>query len=165
MSNYGELIDSAFDPSKDKVYKSFVKYFNNPIMVKLKDVGNYSMYGVKTNSMLGIEHRYIIIFAFNDKRPVGFKEKLESFQWVSLQTRTLQEDYRTDIHNYVPRRISELDKKIDLKSRDSNQYVYNVEGLPLTVTLLPKSKNLDYNSNGSLVNAIETFQTIINFNF
>jgi hypothetical protein len=164
MANYGEMLDTGYDPFKEKIYNMFCVYFNNPIMTKIKDVNQFSMYAIKTNGMLGIEHRYIIVFVDKNNYPVGHEETLDNLFWVSIQTRTLTEDYKTKVHNYIPRRIPELDKKINLKHKDDKQYVYNVEDYPISVCLISKNKGmLEYGNSGKIINAIETFQTVINF--
>jgi hypothetical protein len=59
--------------------------------------------------------------------------------------------------------MKNLDKKIKIKNKTDKQYVYEVESLPINIVLLPKSKNIDYNNNGTVVNALETYQTIVNW--
>lgn len=167
MSHYGQLLDSGYDPSKDTLYASFVQYFNNPLMTKIRDTNGYSMYLAKMNALLGIEYRYIIIFIYQDEAPIGSKEKLDKLRWVSLQTRTLREDHRLPLHTYIPTRLPSLDKKITLFNHDTQQYNYKVENLPITVTLLPSGKSansgVEYQASGTLVTALETFHTIVSF--
>lgn len=163
MANYGEMLDTGYDPFREKIYNIFCIYFNNPSLTKIKDINQFSMYAVKTNGMLGIEHRYIIVFVYKNNHHTGHEETLDNLYWVSIQTRTLTEEYKTRVHNYIPRKLPELDKKINLQHRDDKQYVYNVEDYPISITLIPKSKSLDYGNTGKIINAIETFQTIVNF--
>lgn len=165
MENYGEIFDRKFveNMEKEKIYPLFVKYFGNPIMTKLKNVNNHSMYCCKIQSMLGIEQRYLIIFKKIDKKEAGTKEYLSEINWECLQTRTLPEDYKIDIHTYIPERIPGLNKKIKLQEKTENLYIYEVENLPIIVSLLPKTKNIDYLNHGNVVNALETYQTIINW--
>ena len=62
MSQYGEILDTFYDSGKENMYKAFTKYFNNPNMIKIKDVNGYSMYMTKTYCLLSNECRYIIVF-------------------------------------------------------------------------------------------------------
>ena len=165
MAHYGQLLDAGYDPTKDNLYKLFAQYFNNPIMTKLKNVNGYSMYIAKIYALLGIKHRYIIVFIPEDNHSIGTQEYLENLHWSSLQTRTLTEEHLLSPHTYIPSRFPALNKKITLIKYDKKQYVYSVEDLPLIVTLLPsdKSKGIEYNSSGSLVAALETFQTIVSY--
>jgi hypothetical protein len=161
--NYGEVLDIGFDPVREKIYPLFVEYFNDPTMTKIKNINGYSMYMAKTYCLLGIEYRYIIVFVREDKLPMLSKTTLENLRWISLQTRSLADEHNLPSHSYVPRRIPDLDQKITLVKQNSDQFVYKVEKLPITVTLLPKTKGMDYNPSGSVVTALETYQTIINF--
>jgi len=165
MANYGELLDNDYDPNKDMVYPLFVEYFNNPLMSKLKDTEQNSIYISRIHSLLGIEHRYLIVFVFKDRIPLGTQINLSKLPpWISLQTRTLQDEHQVPFHNYIPRRLNGLNQKIALTHKDENQYVYNVDQLPLIITLLPKTGgSMEYSNSGQVVNALETYQTIVTF--
>lgn len=132
-------------------------------MTKLKDINGYSMYITKMDAQLGIEFRYIIVFVLQDEARIGTGERMDKLKWQSLQTRTLKDDHRLPIHMYFPQRLPMLDKKITMVHRDDKQYRYKVAELPLNVTLLPtgSSKGIEYNPTGSLVTALETYQTIV----
>ena len=167
MSKQSEII-SPYEPEKEELYLTFARYFENPIMTKVKDINDFSMYVSKISAQLGIEYRYIIAFVNKDTFSINKREKLSDLSWVSLQTRTLQDDYKLSLHSYIPQRLEQLDTKINLIFRDSNQYKYEVLNLPINVTLLPtknlkQRESLQYNLNGSLITAIETYQTIITF--
>jgi len=164
MARYGEIIDKEYDPAKDGIYALFTEYFGNPLMTKLKNVDQYSVYICKIHALLGIEYRYMILFVHQDKIPLGTQIPMGKLSWISLQTRALQEEHQIPYHSYRPRRLSGLEQKIHLVHKDPQQYVYHAEQLPLIITLLPKTRNtMEYNDHGTLVVAIETYQTIISF--
>lgn len=162
-----ELLNPFYNPMHDSIYAEFVKYFEAPQMVKLKDVGIqpdiYSMYIVKIHALLGIEYRYLITFIFKDEFPPGHVEPLSNLRWQSLQTRTMTTDYNIPIHSYSPRKLPFLDKKIVMADRTDDQYRYTVEGLPITITLLPKNKSrgIEYSPVGNVITSLETYQTIV----
>lgn len=163
MTEFGEVLDD-YNPVRETIYPLFTKYFDNPVLTKIKNVENYSVYMTKIHALLGIEFRYIIAFIHNDKKPIGTTAPLSSLYWETLQTRTLQDDHRIPVHTYIPHRAPYLDQKIKLIYQDDKQFKYTVEKLPLTVTLLPKTKsNLEYNREGNMISALETYQTIISF--
>jgi hypothetical protein len=140
----------------------FVKYFEDPIMTKIKDIGKYSMYMTRNNFSVGIENRYII--AFINKNSLEMKSMcyFNELKWVSLQTRTLPDEHDIKRHSYVPDKNSQLIKKITLSSKNEKAYNYNIEELPLTVTLIPPKPGLnEYKDSGTLISAIETYNTII----
>jgi len=163
MASYGQVIDSDYDPVKDTVYPLFTEYFQNPKLVKKKDVDKFSMYITQIYALLGVEFRYLIVFLPKDRFPIGSVRSLGDLQWVSLQTRTLTDEYKVPSHTYIPRRLQSLDKKIELVSKDDLQYKYKVEELPLEIVLLPKTKGLDYQPSGTVVTALETYQTLVTF--
>lgn len=152
-----------FDPITENLYKNIVEYFGNPILTKLKNVNGYTMYIAKIYANLGVEHRYLIVFIHQDNENIGTQEKLSNLRWVSLQTRALTDDHKLTYHAYTPRRLPGLDKKITLVEYDGKSYKYKVEDLPLTVSLLPTKKNtgVEYNASGSVVTALETYNTIL----
>jgi hypothetical protein len=166
MTEYGHIINPSYDPSKNKVYEVFCDYFNNPIMTKIKNVENFSMYMVKIHAMIGNAYRYLVIFVDIDSNIIGFNEYMKKLEWVSLQTRTLEDIHHIQTHRYDPKTsISELSQKIFVKDRDEKETKYICEQFPLIVTLLHTRKNyvMQYPNNGSIISAIETYQTLFNF--
>ena len=162
-----EMLNPFYNPMHDFIYAEFVKYFENPQMVKLKDVGIhpdvYSMYIIKIHALLGIEYRYLIAFVFKDEFPQGHAEPLSNLRWQSLQTRTMTTDYNIPIHSYSPRKLPALDRKITMTNRTDDEYTYAVEGLPIAITLLPKNKTrgIEYSPIGNVITSLETYQTIV----
>lgn len=163
MAYHGQRLDVDYDPAKEDIYSLFSDYFKNPKMTKIKDIQNYSMYICKIHALLGIEYRYVIVFVNKDSFPVKTEKFLSQLYWISLQTRTLTDEHDIPSHAYVPRRIQELDKKIQLIHKTNDQYKYRVESLPFEITLLPKTKGLDYQPTGTVVTALETYNTVITF--
>jgi hypothetical protein len=163
MASYGQPLNYGYDPARDSVYPLFTSYFENPRMFKIKDIGIYSMYMSKIHALLGVEFRYLIVFVPKNNLPNKDEKFLSQLEWESLQTRTLTDDHNLPYHSYTPRRMPELDKKIWLKNKDDTQYVYSVEQLPIQIILLPRSKSVDYNASGTIVPALETYQTLVNF--
>lgn len=165
MFRYGQLIDADYDPSKNESYNALSDYFNDPSLKKLKDSNGYSMYICKIYSLLGKEQRYLIVFVVKDSTPVGHSANLSDLRWESLQTRTLEEHYDLLPHSYRAVNKPPLNDQIEVISRDENKSVYNSVKLPLVITLLHSKKNslYQYSPKGTVVTALETFQTIITF--
>ncbi len=82
----GELINGGFDPIKENVYSNFTEYFNNPKLIKKKDVDQFSMYITRVQSMLSNEYRFIVVLIQRNNEPVGSMEELQNLKWVSIQT-------------------------------------------------------------------------------
>jgi hypothetical protein len=161
----GQVINPDYDPRKNYVYESFTEYFNNPSMVKIKDVEVYSMYMIKIYAMLGNAYRYLILFVDKDNNKIGAKKPMSSLEWTSLQTRTLQENHDIPQHIYDVRKTDTMSQKIKINTKDDQQSTYSVETFPISVTLLHTRKNNihQYNQSGTIVSALETFQTVIKF--
>lgn len=165
MSEYGQVINPQYDPTKNHIYEAFSAYYNYPTLTKIKDVQIYSVYMTKIHAMLGNAYRYLILFIEKDFEPNGTTKPMEDCEWVSLQTRTLEEQHRLKPHIYKAEKKPPLDQKINVISQDEKQSTYNCEKFPLTITLLHTRKNstYQYQPTGTIVSALETFQTIINF--
>lgn len=165
MTHYGELLD-GYEPEKDSLYGYFDDYFNHPILTKIKNVNNLSVYMTKTYCLLTNECRYIVIFTPQDYDPVGKKKELKSLSWVSLQTRTLSDKHDLPPHDYQPRVIGPLNKKIVRTEKTNVASTYKCEGLPLTVTLLHVKHDTDseYQQYGNIISALETYHTVITLN-
>lgn len=163
---HGQLFDTGYNPDKEEIYKSFTDYFENPMMTKIKDVGHYSMYLCKIYCLLSTNNRYVIIFVRKDKRKHGSSESLKYLQWDSLQTRSIEDNHNLPKHKYRPRNTQELSQKININKREQNHSKYDCEKYPLTITLLHVKKDslFEYNTTGTIVTAIETYNTIISFN-
>jgi len=164
MAHYGELLNT-FDPIKDQFSTYIDTYLNHPTLTKIKNVDNHSIYMVKTYCLLSNFCRYIIALVQEDNSPKGTKMKLSNLSWVSLQTRTLEDRHDVDSHSYNPKMEGPLVTKITRKTIGPNMSTYSCDSFPIEVHLLHKKKDVqsEYQPNGNLISAIETFQTIITF--
>ena len=162
MANYGELLDS-YEPDTDQLYDSFVKYFNYPKMTKIKNSDNLSMYMTKLYCLLNNQCRYIVVIVKEDYHPLKTQKDLSELLWVSLQTRTLKDNHDIPSHNYNPEQKGFLNKKIYRVDVNDKSSTYKSDGLPLTITLIHTKTDTkaEYQSNGNIISALETYQTII----
>jgi hypothetical protein len=164
MAGYGEILE-PFEPDLDLMYKAFVKYFNNPVMIKIKNVDKYSMYMIKNYCLLSKECRYMVALIPKDDFSMGQKQSLEHLRWVSFQTRTLESDHDLPPHSYNAVRGGPLDAEIVRIKCDEKASTYRCVKFPFTVTLLHTKNNInEYTEKGTVVTALETFQTIVALN-
>jgi hypothetical protein len=165
MAQYGELLD-VYEPEKDALYGYFDDYFNHPTMVKIKNVSELGVYMSKTYCLLTNECRYIIVFVNEDYQPAGTKQELKKLPWISLQTRTLSDKHNLPPHDYQPKAIGPLNKKIVRINKTNEASTYRCEGLPITITLLHTKTDTDseYQQYGNVITALETYQTVITMN-
>lgn len=166
MEKYGEILDGGYEPENDYVYNLFVNYFNNPTMNKIKNQGKFSLYACKIHCLLNNDSRYIIVVTNIDNNSIGTVEELSTIKWVSLQTRTLKDKLPTNIiHGYNA--ISQGPLTAIIRKTDSSKTActYSCDNLPLIVTLLHTDKKdaNTYQQKGTVIAAIETYETIITF--
>ena len=166
MAQYGTMIDEFASVNED-IYKIFNDYFNNPVMTKTKNESEYSIYVCKLYCLLNKECRYIIIFTKFDVNPIGYEQELKNIEWISLQTRTLPSDEYSTInsHCYIPKEKGPLLSKINRIDISEEASTYNCEDYPIIITLLhTKHKtSLTYQNRGTVIAALETWETIITF--
>ena len=77
----------------------------------------------------------------------------------------MKDHHNLKSHRYEPRHMPPLNQKITIKTQNENQSTYNAESFPVVITLLHtrKKNTFQYQPSGTIVSALETFQTIINF--
>ena len=162
---FGQVINPQYDPSKNHIYEAFTDYFNNPVLTKIKNVDKYTVYMARIHAMLGNAYRYLVIFVERDVNMFGTTKKMGELTWISLQTRTLEDQHNLKPHTYQAAQKPPLNQKINIQDRNEKQSTYHSTDFPLVITLLHTRKNnsYQYQPTGTIVSALETFQTIINF--
>jgi hypothetical protein len=163
--NYGTLIDESSNPNYEEVYSIFVEYFNNPLMTKIKNDNNLSMYLTKTYCLTSTTCRYIIAFVPLDYNKIGTQEELKDLKWISFQTRTLEDKFNVKAHGYIPEEKGPLMAKINRIKITKEASIYSCEKYPITVALLHNNKKNEqtYQPKGNIIIALETWETIITF--
>jgi len=153
------------NPEKDYCYRIFAEYFDHMRLEKVRDEDKLSIYMAKLPCMLLNEQRYVIAMVPRDNYPPSHQKMLDELQWVSLQTRNLTTEYPTMIRQtYELKRNGVYEKRVMVRSRSPEITIYDVEDLPLMVSLLHVRRNeYEYPNEGMLNSALETFRTIIQF--
>ena len=163
--DYGELVDD-FNPQHDYIYSLLVKYFNNPKLTKIKDQKDYSMYACKIYSLLSKQYKYLIVFTHLNQDSVGTMDFLRDMKWVNLQTRVLLENMKCNTHSYTPSNDNGLNIAIRRKEILKQSSNYLCPTLPqLSIMLLHNDKKdaNSYQNDGTIVAALETYETIVSF--
>lgn len=160
MSQFGKILE-PYNPGHEQVYRKFAEYYSDPTFYKLKDIDPFSFYYLKIRCMLCRDNRYLIAMIPRNRYPIGTPQRLSELRWSVFQSRTLPEDHPIQVHSYQPR-WGILDQKLTVKNRTKEQTTYECQGLPLEVSLLHKKSELyEYPNGGSVVTALETYQTIV----
>lgn len=160
--NYGEIINTDIY-NKNNIYELFVNYFNNPKMFKIKDIEHLSIYMSKTYCLLSRECRYIIVIVNKNEEKIMSYKRLNKIEWISLQTRTLFDNHDLPSHSYTSTKKTPLNCDIYFKDKNNNSINYYCKKYPINIELLYTEKNNEYQKEGTLISAIETYQTIITF--
>jgi hypothetical protein len=155
------------NPLIDLVYKSFVNYFNNPLLTKVNQTQDFkSIYAVKIKCHLIGVYRYLLVIVSNDSNQLGTHKNLCDLNWQNLQTRTFTKDpYQITTHSYIPQNTDPMNQKIvniASKSTDKLMY-YDATLFPLNIILLYTPKNTYYSKTGTLAAAIESYESLITF--
>jgi len=167
MAQYGEMLGVAVarqstSTPKKTVYNAFSEYFNNPRMTKVKNTNEFSVYMSKAYCLLNKECRYLIAFVKLNLMPIKHSEDLTNLEWVSFQTRTLPDKHDLASHLYNAKRGGLLDTRIEKIDTSSEASTYTCDKLGLVITLLHTKEGLNqYAPTGSVITALETYQTII----
>lgn len=156
------MIDS-FDFSHKNIYLEIDNYFDSPVMEKVRDDAQVSIYMAKIKSFLAsVEQPYIVAVTKRDNKPIGFKLYLKNLEWTSFQTRMLIPDEtlnKIQKHSYHPKNNI---IPVQLKERYEDHTDYVIMGSGVGITLLHKSNNLyEYPNSGNLGACLETYRTII----
>jgi hypothetical protein len=167
MSQYGQLINSEYEDIETyDIYSVFAKYFENPMMTKLKDMDRFSMYYARNTAILGSTFRYLIAVVPKNGVPFGTNERLNNLNWVSLQTRTLEDKYNVQTYSYTPTISEPLNQLINMVSQDEQMTIYSCSKMyKIEISLVHTRKNnvFQYPPTGNICAALETYQTVINF--
>ena len=112
---FGQVINPQYDPSKNHIYEAFTDYFNNPVLTKIKNVDKYTVYMARIHAMLGNAYRYLVIFVERDVNMFGTTKKMDELTWISLQTRTLEDQHNLKPHTYQAAQKPPLNQKINIQ--------------------------------------------------
>lgn len=164
MEQYGTLLDD-FEPEKNELYESISSYFNDPKMTKTKNKDGYSVYMCKTQCMLGGSCRYLIALTEQDQNNINTSAKLSEIRWDSFQTRTLEDSYpNVNTCGYFPQKKGPLTIGIEKIGENNDTTTYKCEKYNITVTLMNGKNTVYYQNKGTVIAALETYNTIISFN-
>jgi hypothetical protein len=163
MSQYGELL-GEYEPEKDSVYMIFTDFYNNPGMTKTQETKTQSVYMTRIHSLLSNTYKYLIAMVPKDSSSLGVEKDMVNLKWNVFQTRSMKDKRKLKPHHYMPARGTALDAKITRTEETKESSTYSVNNLPIKITLLNTADmSHDYHANGSVLSALETFQTVVTF--
>lgn len=151
--------------------RQIAQFYNDPILQKVEELGNASIYKAKVDSMLVASNlKYLVAVSFNDNTPIFEKKKLSQIKWVSFQTRQVPKNY-TDksLYNLPEIRLQQgsipdlLKDKITKIDTTDERVEYMSSNLPIKIVLLTESfdKGSSMKSDSNIERALSYFNTII----
>lgn len=153
---------SFFSLEYQYIYNLISEYYENPLLYKIKDEENHSLFGAQLSSFLLNERYYIICSTSLTQEKTMF---LKDIPWTSFQVRTLTDDKYSDLPK-IKYRIKKENKfgtplRLISRNTDISSYKTNLN-LPLTISLLhTKGLEYEYSNEGTIQSALETHQTIL----
>lgn len=150
------------DPTKQNFYNLILEYFNDPLLVKIKDMNNKSYYGIKYNSLLLNENKYLIVVT---NLCSSSEKRLKDISWSQLQLRSLP--LKNEFSNLPSisqnfNRSFRLQIPLHISKRTEELSTYTIEDFPFELHLIHKKKILyEYPNEGNLISALETAQTLL----
>lgn len=146
------------------IHSLISSYYDNPLLYKVKDNDNHTIYMSEVQSLLGNTYRFIVAVVPLDVFMIGDERPLSSLKWVSFQSRKYPaRPYRTGKCNYKLKQGAPFNISFERISMDDEYTVYESKELPNVVITLINDKNnmFDYAKKGTLSIALETFNTIV----
>lgn len=141
-------------------------YYDSPVMQKIRNSNNKSIFMCRIASLLLKEKRYLIAICPVDNSDIDSLSPLKDLTWEIFQTRCLDNEEYTNKDIIKQAYNSKRNPHIELHrtSKNSEYSIYkpidtkhNIE-----ITLLNTTQDeYEYPENGSIIACLETFQTII----
>jgi hypothetical protein len=141
------------------------KYFGNAVMTKMKENNSFSIYYARIGCLLCLENRYIVVVLQNDDSPIGTTIELSEMEWISFQTRTIENPN----FKIKPKDIkSETDPMINCQvekiSDESDRTVYISYDFPIKLELLKENESDVHRERGTLKTALDSYNCVLSFN-
>jgi hypothetical protein len=167
MSQYGEIIDS-YTPDFSLFYDAISIFYENPKMVLLKKDNGYSMYVCKLKCLLEVKRYLFAIVPETENNKIDEIAELKDLNWEALHIKQLDELIKLDIpdHLFTPKRIIYLDKKIErIELTEENSFYKCDFHKNLKIKLIHKKEGTinQYQPTGNLLEAMETYMTVLSF--
>jgi len=164
---HGEIFDD-YSPDNSIFYLAISKFYDNPQMALLKKDGGFAMYVCKLKCLLNVNRYLFAITSDSDTKKIGDIVNIEDIEWQALHIKQVSEVISVPIkeHEYTPKRIPYLDHPIEkTKMTDTESFYKCPYHKLLKVKLIHEDDNPkeQYQNKGNLLEALETFMTVLSF--
>jgi len=156
--------------NRDYIYQLISSYYDNPIMKKIKEMNQMSMYMCKLPCLLN-EKRYLVAMTSiykGQEEPIGNEMRLSDLRWKTFMARVLSDELfeqSAPQHHYEIKRDDMYFIPLQIKSRNMEISVYTASSYPHIIISLLHTQNYihQYPNEGNLISALETFQTLLSW--
>ena len=155
---------------KRKIYEAISNYFQGFTMTKVDVIGQYAIFKALIGSLISVGARFIVaIVKNNSSLPIGSKMPLIALEWVSFQTRNLEDDSEIAKFQLQPFHYSKpigtiLEDTIRISRQTSKSNIYLCDNLPLTVEILKDKADEILAETATVSMALEVFNTVLSWN-
>lgn len=151
--------------------KQIADLFEDPLMLKINEIGNTGIYKTRVESMLSMsQQKYIVAIVKNDNYPLFEQRRLSKIQWNSFQARQVPKNVEESLDN-LPMCLVPQNKKAQIILKDKiikmtdvdDQVTYASSTLPINIVLIveDRSKYPTFQNTSTLEKSIMYFNTVI----
>jgi hypothetical protein len=154
---------------RSQLYQAIADIYKNFILTKTNQYENFGVYKALIDSNIYSDIRYIVAIVENDNRPIGSEVPLSELNWVSFQTRMTKngkefKQFNMKAKNYTLPNRSILHDRITKILETKEKSVYSTDNLPISLEIVHSTENDVFTDKGTVVAALELYQTVIAFN-
>jgi len=162
------------NPVDEKSYirKAFSDLYKGIVMIKTNEYnqepyGVYGIYKARLNSYTMGDNNIIIAIVPEDDLPLGTRKLIDSLEWVSFQTRVMTSvkkdlnGFNLPMQSYMIKGDNILNDRIKAIKETKTKMIYTTSNLPLKVEILKLNEDDSFSEEGSVMSALEVFQTIV----
>lgn len=154
---------------RSQIYQAISNIYKNFLMTKTNQYENFGVYKALCESYVHSDIRYIVAIVPNDNNPVGISIPLSELNWISFQTRMTKNSKEFKSFDMSPRTYtlpnkSILHDKITRVLETKEKTVYSTENLPISIEIIHIKEDDTFTDKGTVIAALELFQTVLTFN-
>jgi hypothetical protein len=167
-TNINTSINNNFS-IKSQIYQAVSNIYKNFLMTKTTQYQTYGVYKALVESNIHTDMRYLVAIVENDNKPLGTEIPLYELNWVSFQTRSTKnakefKQFNMSPYSYVLPNKSILHDRITKILETKEKTVYSTDNLPITIEVIHMNENDTFTDKGTVIAALELYQTIMTFN-
>jgi hypothetical protein len=154
---------------KEAVRQGLADVYKGFWLTKTHQHGNYGIYKASIDSLTTDGYKYIVAIVPDDNTPISSEKLLSSLKWIIFQSRmtnNIEKEFnnqQVQPQSYQIKRENILFDVIRLQGENQGKAIYLPDTLPLKVEVLILKENENFSEEGTVLAALELYQTIISF--